>query len=251
MRGRGPRRRPEIVEAGVPRRGAAPRQVYRPDRPGGATRPHSPRTAGQAVGVAVAATVQHGRVVQAATLGWDAVDLGALASDARLPLLIGNDATLGGGRRGPRGRRGGRGDGAARHDRGGGRRHPGRRRATGQRARRGAGRRVRATSRWGARAALPPCGATGCWDLAVDGRAIAQPIWASRRRTIPDLRGLAAIARTSADAATAAGRRPYGRQLRRRSLAGLINALDPDVRHTRRTRTSRCGRRPRRSSRPR
>ncbi|HET9169467.1 MAG TPA: ROK family transcriptional regulator [Actinospica sp.] len=50
----------------------------------------------RAVSVAVAGAVQHGRLVQAAPLGWGPTDLSGILPDDTLPLLIGNDATLAG-----------------------------------------------------------------------------------------------------------------------------------------------------------
>ncbi|MEU4701151.1 ROK family transcriptional regulator [Nonomuraea dietziae] len=216
--------RPEIVEAGV-HAGRGPEQVIGPIAQAVRrvhTR-HGRRV--RAVGVAVAATVQHGRVVQAATLGWDAVDLGALASDARLPLLIGNDATLAGVAEAREGAAAGAA--TALHvmiEVGvGGTLVVDGRPVSG------------ATGAGGEFGHLPlgepglrcPCGATGCWDLAVDGRAIARHL-GEPPPDDPRTYALAAIARTSADAATAAA---VGRTAGSfgGGLAGLINALDPDV----------------------
>ncbi|MFB9532481.1 ROK family transcriptional regulator [Nonomuraea roseola] len=216
--------RPEIVEAGV-HSGRGPEQVIGPiaEAVRRVHTRHGRRV--RAVGVAVAATVQHGRVVQAATLGWDAVDLGALASGARLPLLIGNDATLAGVAEAREGAAAGAA--TALHvmiEVGvGGTLVVDGRPVSG------------ATGAGGEFGHLPlgepglrcPCGATGCWDLAVDGRAIARHL-GEPPPDDPRTYALAAIARTSADAATAAA---VGRTAGSfgGGLAGLINALDPDV----------------------
>ncbi|MFC5822549.1 ROK family transcriptional regulator [Nonomuraea insulae] len=179
----------------------------------------------RAVGVAVAATVRHGRVVQSSTLGWDAVDLAALATEAGLPLLIGNDAMLAGIAEA----RNGAAAGAAT--------------ALHLTIEVGVGGTLvvdgqpvgGATGAGGEFGHLPlgepgvrcPCGATGCWDLAVDGRAIA------RRRGDPppgDPRtyALTAIARASQEASVATAVEHAATSFAS-GLAGLINALDPDV----------------------
>ncbi|MFD1930385.1 MULTISPECIES: ROK family transcriptional regulator [Nonomuraea] len=179
----------------------------------------------RAVGVAVTATVQHGRVVQASTLGWDAVDLGAIAADSRLPLLIGNDATLAGVAEAREGAAAGAA--TALHvtiEVGvGGTLVVGGQPVSG------------ATGAGGEFGHLPlgepglrcPCGATGCWDLAVDGRAIARHL-GDRPPGDPRTYALAAIAKAPGDPAVAAAveRAATGFAA---GLAGLINALDPDV----------------------
>ncbi|MFG1709628.1 ROK family protein [Nonomuraea sp. M3C6] len=177
----------------------------------------------RAVGVAVAGTVQEGRVVQAATLGWDAVDLGALAPG--LPLMVGNDATL---------------SGVAE-------------------ARYGAAAQARtalhvtievgvggtlvvggdpvsgATGAGGEFGHLPfgeawlrcPCGARGCWDLVVDGRAIARHLGAPPPAD-PRTYAEQALARAADDTAVHSAVVLTARSFAA-GLAGLINALDPDV----------------------
>ncbi|MGI5171324.1 ROK family transcriptional regulator [Spirillospora sp. CA-253888] len=179
----------------------------------------------RAVGVAVAATVRHGRAVQASTLGWGAVDLGALTADPDLPLLVGNDATLAGV---AEARRGAAASAAA---------------ALHVTIEVGVGGVlvvegrpvVGATGAGGEFGHLPfgdpelrcPCGARGCWDLAVDGRAIARHR-GDRPPADPRTYALAAIseASTDPDAAEAVGRAAADLG---RGLAGLVNALDPDV----------------------
>lgn len=179
----------------------------------------------RAVSVAVAATVWRGRVVQSAALGWDSVDLAALAPDPRLPLLIGNDATLAGAAEARYGA--GAGAGTALH-------------VTIEVGVGGTlvvdGRPVAgATGAGGEFGHLPlgdpalrcPCGALGCWDLAVDGRAIARHLGEPPPRD-PRSYAQAALARAEKDAAvrSAVGLAASGFG---RGLAGLINALDPGI----------------------
>ena len=179
----------------------------------------------RAVSVAIAATVQRGTVAQSSVLGWDAVDLAALAVDPRVPLLIGNDATLAGLAEAREGVAAGATtvlhitvevgvggtlvvDGRPVHG---------------------------ATGAGGEFGHLPfgepnlrcPCGALGCWDLMVDGRAIARHLGEPPPRD-PRTYAEQALARAPADPAVRAaiGRTVSGLA---RGLAGLINALDPAV----------------------
>ncbi|MGW3347146.1 ROK family transcriptional regulator [Nonomuraea rubra] len=179
----------------------------------------------RAICVAIAATVQHGRVVQSAVLGWDAVDLAALTADPRVPLLIGNDATLAGLAEARQGAAAGAAtvlhitvevgvggtlvvDGRPMHG---------------------------ATGAGGEFGHLPfgdprlrcPCGARGCWDLVVDGRAIARRLGEPAPRD-PRTYAEQALARTPADPAVRAAVAHAARALAG-GLAGLINALDPAV----------------------
>ncbi|GII79497.1 xylose repressor [Sphaerisporangium rufum] len=186
-------------------------------------RRHGDRVVG--VSVAIAATVRHGRVVQSSVLGWDAVDLAALAPDPRLPLLIGNDATLAGLAEARRGVAAGAAtvlhitvevgvggtlvvdgrpvDGAG-----------------------GAG---------GEFGHLPfgdpglrcPCGARGCWDLEVDGRAIARHL-GDPPPADPRSYAERVLARAPADPAARAAVGAAARGLAG-GIAGLVNALDPAV----------------------
>jgi predicted NBD/HSP70 family sugar kinase len=176
----------------------------------------------QAVAVAAAATVQHGRVVQAASLGWGPVDLAPLGPPG-VPLLVDNDATLAGVAEARDGA--GAGAGTVLH-------------VTVEVGLGGTlvvdGRPVRGATGaggefghlpFGDRALRCPCGALGCWDLTVDGRALArhlgEPPPSDPRtyaevvldRTDPAAR--AAIARVAASLGT--------------GVAGLVNAVDPDV----------------------
>ena len=68
----------------------------------------------RAVGVALPGTISAGRLLQASHLGWQDLDIAAaLRLDAGLPVLVGNDATLGGVAEARRG--GGRGAALALH----------------------------------------------------------------------------------------------------------------------------------------
>ena len=177
------------------------------------------------ISLAVAGTVQEQGLVQASTLGWGEVDLGVLRRGSALPLLVGNDATLAGVAE----------------------------------ARGGAGADARAvlhltvevgiggilvvdgdpvtgaTGAGGEFGHVPlggstlrcPCGARGCWDILVDGRAMARHLGqrapANARtyaRAVLDRAGTDSAARRAADACAAA----LGT-----GTAGLVNALDPDV----------------------
>jgi predicted NBD/HSP70 family sugar kinase len=189
-------------------------------------RKHGPRL--RAIGVAVAGTVRGTTVVQASTLGWRDVDLSTLAvfGDNRLPLRVGNDASLAGIAEARRGAS--RGVDAALHltvEVGIG----GILVLDGTAA-------LGATGAGGEFGHMPfgdpglrcPCGAYGCWDLTVDGRAMARHLG---RRTPSDPRSFAdrtvAAARDgdpSAQAAVAAAASGLGR-----GVAALINALDPAI----------------------
>ncbi|MEU0489219.1 ROK family protein [Nocardiopsis sp. NPDC006139] len=181
-----------------------------------------------AVVAAVAGAVSGTRLLQFSTRGWHEADLGVLAGGTGVPLLVGNDATLGGIAEA----RGGaaRGARAALHllvavGVGGALLVDGRP-VTGAR---GAG---------GEYGHLPlgdpdlacPCGARGCWDLMVDGRALArhrgdpapgdpfaygrEVLEAVRSGRAPD-RDRRAVERTAR--ALGAG------------IAGLVNLHDPDA----------------------
>lgn len=177
------------------------------------------------VSVAVAGTVQDHHLVQAATLGWGSVDLGGLLRGAGLPLLIGNNATLAGVAEA----RGGAGASArvVLHltvEVGiGGILVVGGDPVTG------------ATGAGGEFGHVPfggphlecPCGARGCWDILVDGRALARHLGdaepANARtyaRAVLDRASTDRAARRAVEACAAA----LGT-----GAAGLVNALDPDV----------------------
>ncbi|GAA2207606.1 ROK family transcriptional regulator [Nonomuraea monospora] len=214
--------RPAVAEAGT-HRSRDPEQVIGTvagavgrlrDRYGGRVR---------AISVAIAATVRHGGVAQSSVLGWDAVDLAALAGDPGTPLLIGNDATLAGLAEARQGVAAGAAtvlhvtvevgvggtlvvDGRPLHG---------------------------ATGAGGEFGHLPfgdpglrcPCGARGCWDLAVDGRAIARHLGDPPPRD-PRTYAEQALARTDPAARAAVGRAASALG---GGVAGLINALDPAV----------------------
>ncbi|WP_306371288.1 ROK family protein [Nocardiopsis sp. CC223A] len=181
-----------------------------------------------AVVAAVAGAVSGTRLLQFSTRGWHAADLGVLAGGPGVPLLVGNDATLGGIAEA----RGGavRGARAALHilvavGVGGALLVDGRP-VTGAR---GAG---------GEYGHLPlgdpdlacPCGARGCWDLMVDGRALA------RHRGDPVPRDPFAYGRNVLDAVRSGkapdrDRRAVERTARAlgAGIAGLVNLHDPDA----------------------
>ena len=179
----------------------------------------------RAVSLAVAGTVRHDELVQVSTLGWGTVDLGGLTAGTDLAFLVGNDATLAGV---AEARTGAAADartalhltvevgigGALLVDgiplTGAG----------------GAGGEYGHVP-FGDRALRCPCGASGCWDLEVDGRALARHLG---EPAPPDPRAYAhhVLLRAKDDpraeravvtvaTALAAG------------IAGLVNAQDPDV----------------------
>ncbi|MBC6464364.1 ROK family transcriptional regulator [Actinomadura alba] len=178
----------------------------------------------RAVAVAVAGTVQGTRIVQASTLRWRDVTLDGLCPDPSIPLLAGNDASLAGLAE----------------------------------ARRGAGAGVKAllhltvevgiggvlvmdgrmmtgaTDAGGEFGHLPfgdprrrcPCGAHGCWDLEVDGRAMARALG---RPAPHDPRADADVILAEAASGDPASRAAVGTAATAlgRGVAGLVNALDP------------------------
>lgn len=175
----------------------------------------------QMVSLAVPGTVRDNHLLQAPTLEWTELDLTAVAGE--LPLLAGNDATLSGVAEARTGAAAGAGtavhliievgiggtlliDGVPAHGASG---------AGGEYGHMPFGERGRAC----------PCGARGCWDLEIDGRALARQLGeptpddpvsyteAVLRRT--DRAARAAIAHVVS--ALASG------------IAGLVNAHDPDV----------------------
>jgi predicted NBD/HSP70 family sugar kinase len=126
----------------------------------------------RAVSVAVAGTVRHGRLLQASTLGWGAVDLTRLTAGTELALLVGNDATLAGVAETRTGAA--RAAHTALHlvvEVGiGGALVVGGRPVEGLG---GAGGEYGHLP-FGDRSLSCPCGARGCWDLEIDGRALAR-----------------------------------------------------------------------------
>ncbi|MGI5184549.1 ROK family protein [Dactylosporangium sp. CA-152071] len=182
---------------------------------------HGPRL--RAVGVAIPGTV-HGRtLVEATNLRWRGVDLGVLTS---LPLAVGNDASLAGVAEALRGAA--QGVGVALH-------------LTVEVGVGGVlivdGRPVLgAAGAGGEFGHLPfgdpsrrcPCGAGGCWDLEVDGRAMARHLGC---RAPADPRAFAErtiAAARNGDPAAAAACRAVAAALGR-GVGALINAVDPAV----------------------
>ncbi|SNR48601.1 ROK family protein [Actinomadura mexicana] len=178
----------------------------------------------RAVSACVAGTVSATTVVQAAGMGWRDVDLGPLRPPG-LPLLVGNDASLAGLAE----------------------------------ARRGAGAGARvvlhltvevgvggilvvdgrpvdgATGAGGEFGHMPfgdpslhcPCGARGCWDLEVDGRAMARALGRPAPRdprTAAEQVITAAASDPAARSAAGAAAHALGR-----GIGALANALDPGV----------------------
>lgn len=178
-----------------------------------------------AVSLSVAGTVQNGRVVHSAALGWSALDLAGIPETGDLPLLIGNDATL----------------------------------AAIAEARSGAASAARtslhltvmtgiggalisdgqpltgATGAGGEFGHLPfgdsavpcPCGAGGCWDMEVDGRALARLLGAPEPGD-PYQYANEVIAAAPGDARAKAAVTHAAASLAR-GVAGLVNACDPEI----------------------
>ena len=182
----------------------------------------------RAIGVAVPGTIRGTTVVRATNLRWRDVDLSGLATAGGppLPLVVGNDASLAGVAEALRGAA--QGVGVALH-------------LTVEVGLGGIllvdGRPVLgATGAGGEFGHLPfgdpalrcPCGARGCWDLAVDGRAMARHLG---RRAPADPRSyagrLVAAARAGEPAATGAVR--AAASALGRGVGALVNALDPAI----------------------
>lgn len=183
-----------------------------------------PRRLG-AVSVAVAGTVRGTKVVQASGLRWRDVSLEPLRPRPGLPLLVGNDATLAGLAE----------------------------------ARRGAGKHARVvlhvivavgvggvlvvdgvavdgtTGAGGEFGHLPfgdparscPCGARGCWDLEVGGRAMAR-VLGERPPRNPRTRAEQVIADAVNDQVSQSAVDATAQALGR-GIGGLVNATDPDI----------------------
>jgi predicted NBD/HSP70 family sugar kinase len=180
----------------------------------------------RAVSLAVAGAVRDGRLVQAATLSWGELDLAGVLPDPGLPLLIGNDATLAGLAEA----RVGAGVGAetvlhltvevglggvltvgglpvaGSHGAGGEYGH----------------------LPFGDRALRCPCGARGCWELEVDGRALARHLGEPSGPADPRAYARQVLARAAADERAGAAVRRVAAALAG-GVAGLVNAHDPDV----------------------
>lgn len=179
----------------------------------------------RAVSLAVPGAVRDGRLVQAATLGWGPVDLSAIMPDAALPLVIGNDATLAGLAEARTGA--GAGSGTVLHltvEVGlGGVLVVGGVPAVGAS---GAGGEYGHLP-FGDRSLRCPCGARGCWDNEVDGRALARHLGAPAPED-PRAYALDVLERAGHDPQAAAAVRRVAEALAG-GIAGLVNAHDPDV----------------------
>jgi predicted NBD/HSP70 family sugar kinase len=177
-----------------------------------------------AVSLAVAGTVRDDHLMQAPTLGWSTVDLSPVVAGTRLPLLVGNDATLSGVAEARTGAAAGAGtalhlivevgiggtliiDGIPASG------------ATGAGGEYG-------HMPFGDRSRTCPCGARGCWDLEIDGRALAEHLhepepddpysYAEALLQRLDERPISrAVGKVAAALAT--------------GIAGLVNAHDPEV----------------------
>ncbi|MCV7225794.1 ROK family transcriptional regulator [Mycolicibacterium komossense] len=183
----------------------------------------------RAVAVSVAGTVSDARLVQFTTRGWTDVDLSVLTAElpggaADIPLLLGNDATLAGLAEARTGAA--RGAGTALHvlvavGLGGtlvvnGEPVTGAHGAAGEYGH----------VPFGDRAMVCPCGARGCWDLSIDGRAVARhlgdpppddPVGYAH-----DVLGRAAVGDTRTALESVASALGAG-------IGGLVNLHDPDV----------------------
>ncbi|MFA1541027.1 ROK family protein [Actinomadura monticuli] len=178
----------------------------------------------RAVSACVAGTVSGTEVVQASGMGWRDVSLEPLKPDG-IPLLVGNDASLAGLAEARRGA--GAGSRVVLH-------------LTVEVGVGGIlvvdGRPVNgATGAGGEFGHMPfgdpaldcPCGARGCWDLEVDGRAMARALHRPPPRDPRTAAGdviAAAASDPGARAAVAGAARALGR-----GMGALANALDPDV----------------------
>jgi predicted NBD/HSP70 family sugar kinase len=182
----------------------------------------------RAVGVSVSGTVSGDRLLQAATLRWSEVDLRGLVPDGLegLPFTAGNDATLAGL---AEARRGAATDAAVvlylavEVGIGGvlvvdGRPLAGARGEGGEFGH----------MPFGDEGLRCPCGATGCWDLEVDGRALARALG---RRAPADPRAFATRVIEAAQAGGAAESEAVAHIAAAlgRGTGALVNALDPDL----------------------
>lgn len=185
----------------------------------------------RAVSVSVAAAVRHRQLVRPTTLGWDPTDLSGILPDASTPLVIGNDATLAGLAEARGGA--GRGAGTVLHlavevGLGGVLVIDGVPAVGGS----GAGGEY-GHMPFGDRSRRCPCGARGCWDDEVDGRALARHLGIAqpedpRAFAQEVLKRAADDTANDADAAAADAVRKVADALAT-GIAGLVNAHDPDV----------------------
>jgi predicted NBD/HSP70 family sugar kinase len=177
----------------------------------------------RAVGLAATATVHDGRLVQASTLGWGPVDASVVTAGTGVPLLIGNDATLAGMAEARTGAA--TGAGTALHllvgVGVGGTLTVGGQPATGAHGAAG----EYGHLPFGDRTLACPCGARGCWDLEVDGRAMARHLGVAQPADPQDF-ARAVLARADAPAADAISRVAVALG---GGVAGLVNLHDPDA----------------------
>ncbi|GAB2668395.1 ROK family transcriptional regulator [Kribbella swartbergensis] len=175
------------------------------------------------VSVAAPGTIRDNRLMQAPTLGWAELDLETVTAGIDVPLLAGNDATLSGVAEARTGAAAGAGtalhlivevgiggtlliDGVPAQGASG---------AGGEYGH----------IPFGEPARQCPCGARGCWDLEVDGRALARHL---KEPTPDDPYGYAeaVLRRTDCVASRAVARVVTALAT---GIAGLVNAHDPDV----------------------
>jgi predicted NBD/HSP70 family sugar kinase len=178
-----------------------------------------------AVSVSVAGTVQNGSVVHSAALGWRAVGLGGIATLSGLPVLIGNDAALAGTAEA----RSGAASAATTAL------HLTVMAGVGGALVVGGEPQTGATGAGGEFGHLPfgdpaipcPCGARGCWDMEVDGRALAR-LLGDPDPGDPYRYAVEAIAAAPGDPAVQAAVAHAASSLGR-GAAGLVNAHDPEI----------------------
>ncbi|MEV4757783.1 ROK family transcriptional regulator [Micromonospora sp. NPDC049559] len=179
----------------------------------------------RAASLAVAAAIHGDRLVQASALGWGPVDLASVAEGTGLPLLAGNDATLAGIAEARTGAS--TAGGTALHlivEVGiGGTLTVAGEAVTGAH---GAGGEYGHLP-FGDRSQRCPCGARGCWDLDVDGRALARHL-GEPEPADPRTYARAVLDRAASD--------PYARRAVSTvaaalgaGIAGLVNLHDPEV----------------------
>ena len=215
---------PAVVASGR-HRGRTPRQVLSPiaDAIEATAGEHAGRV--MAVSIAVPGTVANGRLVQASTLQWSRTDLTSLARAPAAPLLVGNDATLAGLAEARTGAA--HGAATALHltvvvGIGGALIIDGRPTVRG----RGAGGEFGHLP-FGNQRRRCPCGARGCWDLEVDGRALARHRGDEPPRDPHDY-ALHMLRMAAADTASQRAIAAVARSLAG-GIAGLVNTLDPDI----------------------
>ena len=175
------------------------------------------------VSLAAPGTIRDNRLMQAPTLDWAELDLETVTASTGLPLLAGNDATLSGVAEARTGAAAGAGtalhlivevglggtliiDGVPAQGASG---------AGGEYGH----------IPFGDRARRCPCGARGCWDLEIDGRALARHL---KEPAPDDPYGYAeAVLRRTDRAASRAVAKVVAALAA--GIAGLVNAHDPDV----------------------